>query len=244
MIPHHLANPNRFMRLAAPVIPVAFVVAGVCGAVGAVWGLFLSPADYQQGDSVRIMYVHVPAAWMALMVYAVMAAASVACLVWRHPVAGLAAKAAAPSGAVFTAIALATGSIWGKPMWGAWWAWGDARLTSMMVLLLVYIAYIALWRAARDPARAMRPAAILCLVGAINLPVVKYSVDWWSTLHQPASVLRLDGPTIHASMLAPLMVMAVAFLAYFIGVWLMATRTEIRRARLHVAEREREESVR
>lgn len=235
MIPHSLANPNRFLRLIAPVIPIALVVAWVCGAIGAVWGLFLSPPDYQQGDSVRIMYVHVPAAWMSLLVYAIMATASFACLVWRHPVAGLAAKAAAPSGMVFTAIALATGSIWGKPMWGAWWAWGDARLTSMMVLLLVYIAYIALWRATRDPARAMRPAAILCLVGAINLPVVKYSVDWWSTLHQPASVLRLDGPTIHASLLAPLMVMAVAFLALFIAVWLMATRTEIRRARWRAA---------
>ncbi len=229
---HVLANPHRFLKLSAPVVPAAFAVTVVAGITGAVWGLFLSPPDYQHGDTVRIMYVHVPSAWMALFAYGAMTVASIANLVWRHPVAGLAAKAAAGPGLAFTGIALLTGSIWGKPMWGAWWVWGDARLTSMLVLFFIYLGYLVLWRALGDPMRAMRPAAILCLVGAIDLPIVKFSVDWWSTLHQPASVIRIGGPTIHPSLLGPLLVMAIAFMALFLGVWLMATRTEIRRVRI------------
>lgn len=227
-----LANPNRFMRYSAPAMAVAFVLCWGLALVGTVWGLFLSPPDYQQGDSVRIMYVHVPSAWMALFAYSCMAVSSVASIVWGHPVAGLAARAAAPPGMVFTAVALLTGSVWGKPMWGAWWAWGDARLTSMLVLFFIYAGYLALWHAVGDPRRAMRPAAIFCLVGAINLPVIKFSVDWWTTLHQPASVFRIDGPTIHPSMLWPLLVMGAAFTAFFVAVWLLGTRTEIRRARI------------
>lgn len=228
---HALANPTRFMRFSHPIMVGALAVFVVLGTIASVWGLFLSPPDYQQGDSVRIMYVHVPSAWTALGAYTTMALASAAYLIWRHPVAGLAAKAAALPGLVLTATTLATGSVWGKPMWGAWWVW-DARLTSMLVLLFIYIGYLALWRAIGDPVRAMRPTAIYCLVGAINLPIIKFSVDWWNTLHQPASVLRLDGPTIHPSLLAPLLTMGVVFLAYFIATWLLGTRTEIRRARI------------
>lgn len=229
---HALANPGRFLRLTAIVVPVAFATAAIAIATGTIWGLFLSPPDYLQGDSVRIMYVHVPSAWMSLLAYAAMAVASAANLIWRHPVAGLYARAAAVPGLVFTGIALLTGSIWGKPMWGTWWAWGDARLTSMLVLFFIYLGYLALWSAAGDVSRAMHRAAILCLVGAINLPIVKFSVDWWSTLHQPASVFRVGGPTIHASMLGPLAVMAIGFVAFFVATSLTGARTHIRRARI------------
>ncbi len=226
-----LANPNRFLRLSAPVMRGAFALAGISGIIAFFWGLFLSPPDYQQGDSVRIMYVHVPSAWMALFAYLCMALASAANLIWRHPVAGLAARAAGAPGMVFAAITLLTGSIWARPIWGAWWVW-DARLTSMLVLFFIYAGYLALWRAVGDPQRAMRPAAIFCLVGAINLPVIKFSVDWWNTLHQPASVFRLGGPTIHPDLLGPLLAMAVCCTAFFLAVWLMGTRTEIRRIQI------------
>jgi len=228
---HVLANPNRFLRFSTPTMWIAFVIAIPVCWVAAVWGLFFAPADYQQGDSVRIMYVHAPSAWMAMFAYACMAVASATNLIWRHPVAGLAARAAAGPGIVFAAVTLLTGSIWGKPTWGAWWVW-DARLTSMLILFFIYAGYLALWRTIGDPQRAMRPAAIFCLVGAIILPIIKYSVDWWSTLHQPASVFRFDGPTIHPSMLYPLLLMGAGFVATFIGSWMLATRTHIRRARI------------
>ena len=229
---HRLASPHRFLRLARYGVPVSLAVFAVAGSVGAIWGLFLAPADYQQGDSVRIMYIHVPAAWTALAAWALMTVASLANLIWRHPVAALVARSAAVPGAVCTLIALVTGSLWGKPMWGTWWAWGDARLTSMLVLFFLYVGYIALWNAFRNPLRAMRPTSILCLVGAIDLPIIKFSVDWWNTLHQPASVLRLDGPSIHPSMLWPLLVMALAVFAFLAAVTLLATRTRIRQMRL------------
>ena len=178
-------------------------------AVGLYLG-FTAPEDFQQGITVRIMYIHVPFAWLAMLCYSLMALAALGTLVWRHPLADVALKAAAPIGAVFTALALATGSIWGKPMWGTWWVW-DARLTSVFVLFLMYLGILALTRAIDDPAKSARAAAIITLVGFINIPIIKFSVDWWNTLHQPASVFRLDGPTIDAAMLWPLMVMAAGF---------------------------------
>jgi len=195
-----------------------------------VLGLYLAlieaPPDYQQGEAYRIMYVHVPAAWMALMVYALMALASVIGIVWRHPLAETAARAAAPIGAAFTAIALVTGSLWGKPMWGTYWVW-DARLTSVLILFFLYLGYIALYEAFDDPNRGARAAAILCLVGSVNLPIIKFSVDWWNTLHQPDSILRPGGPTIDLSMLVPLLVMWAAFLCYFTAVHILRTRAEL-----------------
>ena len=174
------------------------------------WLSFTAPPDYQQGETVKIMYLHVPAAWMATFIYGVMALAALGTLVWRHPLADAAQKAAAPLGAGFTFICLATGSLWGKPMWGTYWVW-DARLTSVLVLFILYLGLIALWRAIEDPGRAARAAAILTLVGCVDLPIIKFSVDWWNTLHQPASVFRLGGPTIAPSLLWPLIVMSLAF---------------------------------
>jgi heme exporter protein C len=228
---HRFANPARFMRLSAAVLPWSAGVTVIALLAGLYWGLVAAPADYQQGDSVRIMFVHVPAAWMALFCYTFIAVASAVALIWRHPLADLSAKAAAPIGACFTLAALVTGSLWGKPMWGTWWEW-DARLTSVLVLFFLYLGYIALWQAIEDPQKAARAAAILALVGFVNVPIIKFSVDWWNTLHQPASVLRLDGPTIHPSMLWPLLVMAVGFKAYFVTVLLLRTRTEINARKL------------
>ena len=195
------------------------------------WMSFNAPEDYQQGMTVRIMFIHVPAAWLSMMCYTVMAISALGTLVWRHPLADVSAKAAAPIGAAFTFLALVTGSLWGKPMWGTWWVW-DARLTSVFVLLLMYLGLMALNRAMDDPARSARVSAILILVGFINIPIIKFSVDWWNTLHQPASVIRLDGPTIHASMLYPLLVMALAFSMLFFTLHLMAMRNEIWRRRV------------
>ena len=169
-----------------------------------------APDDYQQGATVKIMYIHVPSAWLGMMGWTVMSVAALGTLVWRHPLADVAAKAAAPIGAAFTLLCLVTGSLWGRPMWGTYWVW-DARLTSVLVLFLLYLGVIALWRTVDDPSRAARAAAILTLVGAINLPIIKFSVDWWNTLHQPASVFRLGGPTIDRSLLTPLLTMSVAF---------------------------------
>jgi heme exporter protein C len=220
------ANPTRFLRIADVMLPWAAGVTVVALAVGLVLALLVAPADYQQGDTVRIMYVHVPAAWMCLFVYTFMAVASAVGLIWKHPLADLAAKAAAPIGAGVTLIALVTGSLWGQPMWGTWWVW-DARLTSVLVLFFLYLGYIALWQAIDDPTRAAKAAAILALVGFVNVPIIKFSVDWWNTLHQPASVLKLGGPAIHSSMLWPLMIMALGFKAYFVSVLLIRLRTEI-----------------
>ena len=225
------ANPANFLRLAALLIPAGAVLSGVLLTLGLALAFFVAPADYQQGETVRIMYVHVPAAWLALFCWGVMSAAALGTLVWRHPLADAAQKAAAPLGAAFTFVCLATGSLWGKPMWGTWWVW-DARLTSVLVLFIMYLGLIALWRAIEEPVRAGRAAAILTLVGAVNLPIVKFSVDWWNTLHQPASVFRMGGPTIHASMLWPLLVMATALTLLFLTLHLVATRNEILRRRL------------
>ena len=229
-----LANPTRFLALVAIVWPY---LAGLTLCLFAV-GFYLSfttLGDYQQGETVRIMYVHVPAAWLSMMCYTVMALSALGTLVWRHPLADVSAKAAAPIGACFTLVALITGSLWGKPMWGTWWVW-DARLTSVFVLFLMYLGLIALWRAVEDPSRAARAAAVLTLVGAINIPIIKFSVDWWNTLHQPASVLRMGGSTLDKAFLIPLLVMAVAFSLLFITLHLAAMRNEILRRRVRALQ--------
>ena len=230
-----LANPTRFLQLAGRIVPVLAVLSALVLLVG----LYLSltaPADYQQGSTVQIMYIHVPFAWLAMMCWGVMSLAALGTLVWRHPLADVSLKAAAPIGLVFTGLSLATGSIWGKPMWGTWWVW-DARLTSVFVLFLMYLGIIALTRAIDDASRAAKAAAIITLVGAINLPIIKFSVDWWNTLHQPAAVFRLDGPTIHPTMLWPLLLMAVGFTLLFFTLHLTAIRTEIWRRRVQAMQR-------
>ncbi|HEX4533264.1 MAG TPA: heme ABC transporter permease CcmC, partial [Rhizomicrobium sp.] len=183
------ANPKRFMDLSGTLLPWIAAVAAVLLALGFYQALFTVPPDYQQGDTVRIMFIHVPAAWTAMMAYGLMALASIFSLVNRHPLADVAAKTAAPLGALFTALALITGSLWGKPMWGTYWVW-DARLTSFLLLLLLYLGYIALWNAIEDEVRAARACAILAIVGAVNLPIIEFSVDWWNTLHQGESIFR------------------------------------------------------
>jgi len=230
-----LANPARFMAFSAWAAPLLFVCALVLFAAGVPWALFYSPPDYQMGDTARIMYVHVPAAWWSMGVYAFMAGASFVSLVWRHVLADLAARAAAPVGAVFAGICLVSGSLWGAPTWGTWWEW-DGRLTSMLVLFVTYLGYIALWSAIDDEAKAGRLAAILCLVGAINLPIVKFSVDWWNTLHQPASVMRMGGSAVHPDMLGPLLTMAGAYLSLFAALTLMNMRSAIYRRRVESAQ--------
>ncbi|MGQ3070617.1 MAG: heme ABC transporter permease [Ferrovibrionaceae bacterium] len=236
---HRFANPTRFLRLVDRVEPWAWGIAIVAITLGIGWGLVIAPQDYQQGDTVRIMYVHVPSAWMALAIYSGMAIASAVGLIWRHAVADLAAKASAPIGAGFTLVNLVTGSLWGKPMWGTWWAW-DARLTSMLILFFLYLGYIALWQAIEDEAKAARATAILALVGVVNVPIIKFSVDWWNTLHQPASVVTMEGPKIHPDLLWPLLLMGVGFMALYLGLLAMRIRAELleRRVRLRrLAER-------
>jgi heme exporter protein C len=225
-----LANPTRFLALAERLIPWLAIASVLALAIGLVMA-FRAPEDFQQGITVRIMYIHVPFAWLSMLCYSVMAIAALGTLVWRHPLADVALKAAAPIGATFTALALITGSIWGKPMWGAWWVW-DARLTSVFVLFLMYLGIIALTRALDDPSRSARAAAIMTLVGFINIPIIKFSVDWWNTLHQPASVLRLGGPTIHSSLLWPLLISAIGFSLLFFTLHLIGMRTEIWRRRI------------
>jgi heme exporter protein C len=227
------ANPNRFLRLAATLLPWCAMAAAACLALGLYFSLFASPVDYQQGEAVRIMYVHVPAAWMAIFVYTLVAAASAGALIWRHPLADLLAQAASPVGAAFTLLALVTGSLWGKPMWGAWWVW-DARLTSVLVLFFLYLGHIALSRAFEDATRGNRAAAVLAIVGFVNVPIIHFSVEWWNTLHQPASVFRLGGPTIAPEMLVPLLLMALGFVFYFVTVLLLRMRAEIAERKLRV----------
>nr|WP_315053027.1 heme ABC transporter permease CcmC [uncultured Brevundimonas sp.] len=225
-----LSNPARFMAFTRPLTPWLWGAAGVLLAWGA-WLSFSAPADYQQGDTVRIMFVHVPAASIGLMAYAALGAASFFALVFRHPLADAAARAAALPGAAYTALALVTGSLWGQPMWGTWWVW-DARLTSVLVLFLFYLGYMALRASIDDEARAARAAAVLGLVGLINLPIVKFSVDWWNTLHQPASLLRAGGSSLAPPYLQALLVMMAAYGVLFLALWLTAIRTEVRRRRV------------
>jgi heme exporter protein C len=221
-----LANPARFTRFSSTVLPWCARATFAVLAVGLYLALVSAPPDYQQGESVRIMYIHVPAAWMALSVYLFVAVASAIALVWRHPLAEIAAAAAAPVGAAFTLVCLTTGSLWGRPMWGAWWVW-DARLTSVLVLFFLYLGYIALVNGFDEASRGAKAGAVLALVGVVNLPIIKFSVDWWNTLHQPASVIRLGRPTIDMSMLVPLLVMAAGFLLLFLTLLMVRMRTAL-----------------
>ena len=225
-----LANPTRFVALVERVLPWLVAATVIAFAFG-LWGTYLAPDDYQQGATVKIMFIHVPNAWLSMFVWGMMSAAALGTLVWRHPLADVAGKAAAPIGSAFTLMCLVTGSLWGRPMWGTYWVW-DARLTSVLVLFLMYLGVIALWRTIEDPTQAARAAAVLTLVGAINVPIIKFSVDWWNTLHQPASVLRLGGSTIHPAILVPLIVMAIAFTLLFLTLHLAAMRNEIMRRRV------------
>ncbi len=226
-----LANPTRFMAYTGRLMPWLIGAAALALPAGLYMAWFVAPPDYQQGETVRIMFLHVPAAWLGLFFYVAMAASAIGTLVWRHPLADVSQKAAAPIGAAFTLVCLVTGSLWGKPMWGAYWVW-DARLTSMLILFLLYCGIMALWRTIEEPARAARAVSILTLVGAINVPIVKFSVDWWNTLHQPASVIRMAGPAIHPSILYPLLVMAVAFTLVGVALHIAGMRTEILRRRV------------
>ena len=230
-----LANPTRFLELADRLIPwlagLTFLLLGI----GLYLSFFVAPPDYQQGETVKIMFVHVPSAWLAMFGYTLIAIASIGSLIWRHPLADVAAKTAAPIGTTFTFIALVTGSLWGKPMWGTYWVW-DARLTSVLILFLLYLGLIALWQSIEEPGRAGRAAAILALVGAVNVPIIHYSVVWWNTLHQPASVFRIGGPSIDPALLTPLFVMAIAFTLLFVLLHLMAMRAEILRRRVRALQ--------
>ena len=228
---HRWASPPSFYGFADRLAPWLAIGAVLLLGYGLGAGLWVAPKDYQQGDAFRIIYVHVPAAAASLSLYVLMAMAGVVALIWRIKLAECVIVATAPVGASFTALALLTGMFWGKPMWGTYWVW-DARLTSVLVLLLIYLGIIALWRALDEPSRAGRAVAILTLVGFVNVPVIKFSVDWWNTLHQPASVLRMGGPTIHPSMLWPLLILAVGFTCLALALHLGAMRAEIMRRRV------------
>jgi len=226
-----LANPSRFLALAERLLPWLAAATAIAFAAGLYAAFFVAPEDYQQGATVRIMFIHVPGAWLGMLGWASMSVAALGTLVWRHPLADVALKTAAPIGAAFTFVCLVSGALWGRPMWGTYWVW-DARLTSVLVLFLMYLGLVALWRAIEDPSRAARAAAVLTLVGAINLPIIKFSVDWWNTLHQPASLLRIGAPTIHPAILAPLLIMALAFTLLYLTLYLAAMRNEILRRRV------------
>ena len=230
-----LANPTRFLSLVDRIVPWLAAVTLILLGIGLYLAFFVAPPDYQQGETVKIMFIHVPAAWLGMFGYVLIAVAALGTLIWRHPLADVAAKTAAPIGATFTFVALVTGSLWGKPMWGTYWVW-DARLTSVLVLFLLYLGLLALWQAIEEPGRAGRAAAILALVGAVNVPIIHYSVVWWNTLHQPASVFRAGGPSIDPSLLAPLLVMALAFTLLFILLHLISMRAEILRRRVRALQ--------
>lgn len=222
----HLASPKYFYIWSGRLLPWLAGITAILMGIGLFWGLVIAPADYQQGDSYRIIFIHVPSAWMSLFIYTVMASAGAIALIWRVKVAEVIGSASAPLGASFTLLALVTGSLWGKPMWGTWWVW-DARLTSELVLLFLYLGYMALQSAIEDPRQAARAAAILALVGVVDLPIIHYSVEWWNTLHQGPTVTKFDAPSIHWSMLVPLLIMAVAFMTYYATLLLIRTRAEL-----------------
>ena len=229
---NYFANPTRFLRIAKVLQPIVALVTVGSILAGLYYSLIESPPDYQQSETVHMMYVHVPAAWMAMFCYVALACFSAVLLIWRHIVADILAKSTAPIGACFTFLALATGSLWGKPMWGTWWVW-DARLTSVLILFFLFLGYIVLYNAFDDRSRGARAAAILSIVGVINVPIIKFSVDWWNTLHQPASVIKMDGPAIHSSMLTPLILMAVGYTSLFIWILLIRARAELNLQKVH-----------
>ena len=225
-IVHKFSSPRNFYVMSGRMIPWfgwSFLLLTLAGLY---YGLVKAPPDYQQGESYRIMFIHVPAAWMSMFIYMVMATAGAIGLIWRIKLSDIVASASAPIGAAFTFLALATGSLWGKPMWGAWWVW-DARLTSELILLFLYLGFIALQASIEDPRNAARAGAVLALVGVVNIPIIHYSVEWWSTLHQGATVTKFDKPSIHIDMLIPLLIMAVAFKLYYATSVLMRARAEI-----------------
>jgi heme exporter protein C len=219
-------HPRSLLRYAEALVPWSLGMAVIFGIAGLTVGLVFSPADYQQGESVRIMYIHVPASWGALGAYTAMAIFSGWGVITRTPVMHLLTKSIAPIGMAFTLISLGTGAIWGKPTWGAWWVW-DARLTSMLILLFLYGGYWALVTTVEDEDKALTAGAVIALVGWINVPIIKWSVEWWQTLHQPASVLRFAKPAIHWTMLMPLMLMAIAFATYGVALIAIRLRTEL-----------------
>ena len=226
-----IQNVTRLRRWINLVLPWAAVLAVILLCIGGYWGLVLSPADIEQGETVRIIYIHVPAASIGLLIYAMIAVQGFVFLVWRAPVADIMLQAALPIGAIYTFLALATGSLWGKPMWGTWWVW-DARLTSTLILFFLYLGIMILRRSFEDQEMAAKSSALLAMIGGINVPIIKFSVDWWFTLHQPASILRLDGPTIHNSFLYPLLVMMAAFATLFLVLWMVRIKTILLSRRL------------
>lgn len=219
-----LTSPYIFNKVSQRILLPCSIFSACSFMLGIYYSLIVSPSDYQQGDMVRIMYVHVPSAWMALGIYMFIGICSLLAIVWKLRFAFIMAVAAAPIGAVFAAITLITGSIWGRPIWGTWWVW-DARLTSMLVLFLLYVAYIGITNAGDNLFRTEKPASAVALLGVINVPIVKFSVDIWNSLHQPASVLKITGPAIDVSMLQPLLIMFVAYITFFISVWIIRVRT-------------------
>ena len=228
---HRFANPGQFMRASGKFLPWLAASGLIVTAAGLAWGLFFAPADWQQGDAVRIMYVHVPSAWLASAGYMGLALCSLVSLVWRHPLADLAAAEIGPVGAGFTAMCLISGSLWGKPMWGAWWVW-DARLTSVLMLFFLYLGHIALVRAFDDPQRGFRAGAILALLGVVNLPIIKFSVDWWNTLHQPASITLTGAPSMYMGMLLPLFVTAIGYSLVFAAIVTARLRAAVMEQRI------------
>ena len=211
----YLANPSRFFRITNFLLPWLMGLSITLTIIGIYFALFNSPEDVIQRSAVRIMYVHVPSAWLSISSYLLLSICSFFFIVWRHPLADILSRSIAPVGALFSLLTLLTGSIWGRPMWGTWWVW-DARLTSMLILFIFFLGYIALSNAFERNERGSRPAALLAIVGSINLPIVKFSVDWWNTLHQPASIIRTGGISIDQSMLVPLIIMTFAFHVFFV----------------------------
>ena len=230
---HRFANPTQFMRIANAIYPWAAGLSAIPFLVGLPVALVTSPPDYQQGETVRIFYIHVSSAWMMMVVYSAMAGGSAAFLIWRHPMANLVAKASAPMGASFAALTLLTGMLWGQPMWGTFWVW-DARLTSTLILFFLYLGYLALGDAFEDSERGDKAAAILALVGSVNLPIIHFSVEWWNTLHQP-SIIKMTGFTVDGSILLPLFLMLGAFTSYYVAVLVLRLRSELLAAKIRNA---------
>jgi len=231
---HKFANPARFMRLSNIILPWTSGLTIVLFVFGLIYA-FIAPQDYQMGNSYRIMFIHVPAAYMAQFGFGLIAVASAVGFIWRHPLADQAARAAAPLGAAFTGLALLTGSLWGKPMWGTYWVW-DARLTSMLILFFIYLGYISVWQTIENQAKAARISAIVALVGIVNVVIIKFSVDWWNTLHQPASLIRMDGPSLGGDMLTALLLMIAAFNMFFITVVIWRIQNLILRRRIRALQ--------
>ena len=226
------ANPTRFLALASRLMPFLAVASTVLIAAGVYAAFFVAPADYQQGETVRIMYIHVPSAWLSMGCYSLMALSALGTLIWRHPLADVSAKALLPIGMAFTFICLVTGAFWGRPMWGTWWVW-DARLTSELILFFLYLGYIALTSAIDDPRRGDRAGAVIAIVGAINVPIIYFSVKWWNTLHQGASVSLTKAPSMAALMLAAMLIMTLAFWVYTLALVLYRVRTLILQRESH-----------